>query len=799
MRAHLEAHRIEARFDLITRTLYATDASNHQIMPLGVAFPRDREEVSSIVAQAAALELPVLPRGAGTSLGGQAVGACLVLDTARHLDRIRSIEPDGATAVVEPGVVCQTLNAAAAGVGLQYGPDPASADRATFGGMLGNNATGAHSIRYGMSSDHVLRATYVVGDGSLIEFTSVAPEEAARKARGDSIQSAAYRTALQLRSSLPPLIDRRWPRTWRRASGYGLNYLTGQSFDSPQAWFAAPRPYMDPTSLNLPAALCGSEGTLGVLVEAEVRLVPRPRATALLLLSFESVADACTATVGLLESSPSAIELVPASLLERARAVPAYARRLGFLEAVPKALLAVEFEGESPAAAATAARRAGMRGTLLEDPTAQAGFWEVRRAGLGLLISVPGDVKPNTFIEDVAVPIVSLPEYVRRVDAILAEYDTFGEWYAHASAGCLHLRPMLNLKTSAGRQDMRQIADAIVDVVCELRGAVSGEHGDGLSHTGFNERLFGPELIDAFRAWKRAFDPKGILNPGKVVVAEGASAPAIDGAMRYRPDYGPTIDLAPTFAYRREHSLLQALESCGGVGVCRKAGGIMCPSFQATREEADSTRGRANILRAAMTGSLPPKRLSPRAASRPRPVPGMQGLQGRMPDGGRHGIGRVPGALSSRHGTLSLALLREIARVQERWLLAVLQNAVGRTRLFRRFLPRRRDRLAGPAALQRRPFHSEVPISGIAVRRPGSVPSSSILSPTTTTVSPGMRRLASSGGEADRWPRTRASVLWSTDDLRDAARPVRCATECRRARTLRASGSRSSALNRRVC
>jgi FAD/FMN-containing dehydrogenase/Fe-S oxidoreductase len=717
MRAFLADLGVDARFDPITTSLYSTDASNHQVTPLGVVLPRHREEVAAIVDKAFELELPLLPRGAGTSLGGQAIGACLILDTARHLDQIRSIDADRRTATVEPGVVCQTLNGAAASAGLQYGPDPASADRATFGGMLGNNATGAHSIRYGMSSDHLVRAVVVVGDGSLVEFTAVDEGGAARKGAGHSLEAAVHRTALELRRTLPPEIDRRWPRTWRRASGYGVNYLTGQTHDSPPGWFKAPDPYFEADKINIPAAFCGSEGSLGILVEAEVRLVPRPRATALLLLSFDSVVEACTATTALLESGPSAIELVPATLLQRAQSVPAYARRLGFLEGVPKSLLAVEFEGETSQAAASAAGNTGFRGTLLTDPAAQAGFWEVRRAGLGLLMSVPGDVKPNTFIEDVAVPIASLAEYVRRVDDILRTYETYGEWYAHASAGCLHLRPMLNLKSADGRRDMRRIAEAIVDVVCELGGAVSGEHGDGLSHTGFNEQLFGPRLMEAFRVWKRAFDPKGILNPGKVVVAQGGLAPAIDKDMRYRPDYGARIELEPAFAYRREQGLLRALEGCSGVGVCRKAVGVMCPSFQATREEADSTRGRANILRAAMTGSLPPETLLRPELHRVLDLClECKGCKAECPTG--VDMARIKAEYLSlyqaEHGLpLRSRLFGEIARLQSAAaIIAPIQNGLGKTRFFRRAL----ELLVGIdhrrtlPVLRRRPFRDSVPI-----------------------------------------------------------------------------------------
>jgi FAD/FMN-containing dehydrogenase/Fe-S oxidoreductase len=691
MRAYLADLGAEARFDPITAALYSTDASNHQVTPLGVVLPRHREEAAAIVAKAAELELPVLPRGAGTSLAGQAVGACLILDTARHLDRVRAIEPEAATATVEPGVVCQSLNAAAARFGLQYGPDPASADRATFGGMLGNNATGAHSIRYGMSSDHLVRALMVVGDGSLVEFTSVEPQTAQTRGAADTIEGAVYRTALELRRALPDEIRTRWPRTWRRASGYGLNYLTGQTHSEPSGWYRSPAPYLNGDLIDIPGALCGSEGTLGVLVEAEVRLVARPRATSLLLLSFDSVAEACSATLALLEASPSAIELVPATLLERARRVPAYARQLGFLESIPRALLAVEFDGESREGAAAAARGVGFRGTILEEASAQARFWEIRRAGLGLLMSVPGDVKPNTFIEDVSVPVESLAAFVRQVDHILGDFGTSGEWYAHASAGCLHLRPMLNLKTADGRLSMRRIAEAIVEAACELGGAVSGEHGDGLSHTGFNERLFGPALISAFRRWKQAFDPKEILNPGKVIAARGVAAPAIDENMRYRPDYGPRIELRPRFAYRRELGLLRALEACSGVGVCRKSTGVMCPSFQATHEEADSTRGRANALRAAFTGSLPAESLF---------TPAMhdvldlclecKGCKAECPTS--VDMARIKAEYlalyQAQSGTpLRSRLFGEIARVQETMApLAFAQNAVRRSAFFRQGL-----------------------------------------------------------------------------------------------------------------
>jgi len=716
MRRFLAALGSDARFDPIATTLYSTDASNHQVQPLGVVLPRHADEVAAIVARAAELELPVLPRGAGTSLGGQAVGACLVLDTSRYLARIVSIDPERGTAIVEPGVVCQTLNAAAGRLGLAYGPDPASADRATFGGMIGNNATGAHSIRYGMSADHLVRARVVLGDGTITELGKVSIAEAERRSQGTSVEAAVYRTALELRGTIGDELRRSWPRTWRRSSGYGLNYLVGWSPGEPPAWYRAPEPYVDAEALDLASAFCGSEGTLGVLVEAEVRLVPKRKATALRLLPFDSVVEACRATPALLEMAPSAIELIPAALIERAREVPAYARRLGFIETVPRAMLAVEFEGETPGEAEDAAGKAS-GGTLLLDPGAQAAFWEVRRAGLGLLMEVPGDTKAITFVEDVSVPVGSLATYVERVERILAEHATFGEWYAHASAGCLHLRPMINLKTADGRIRMRRIAEAIVQEVFDLRGAVSGEHGDGLSHTEFNERLFGQDLTGAFRRFKRAFDPKGILNPGKVVVLPGAPLPAINGQLRYHDGYGSRLDVRTHFAFRREQGFVRALESCSGVGVCRKDGGVMCPSFQATREESDSTRGRANALRAALTGWLPVESLL-----RPEMYRVLdlclecKGCKAECPSG--VDMARVKAEFLSlyqaRHGLpLRSRLFGEIARLQQVLSrLAPIHNRLRRLPAFRwaQQAVLGVDRRRVVPAVARRPFRDRVPV-----------------------------------------------------------------------------------------
>ncbi len=601
---------LEARFDLYTRIIYSTDASNHQVEPFGVVFPRNDEELLAAVEKAAELSVPLLARGAGTSLAGQAIGRALILDCSRYLNRILEVDRQAGTALVEPGVVLNKLNARAHALGLTFGPDPASADRATLGGMIGNNAAGAHSIRYGMTIDHTLAAEVALSDGSPVRLGPLSEPEARRRAAVPTLEGAIYRRLLEIRDQYREVVRQDWPRTWRRASGYSLNYLVGFSPGRPPAWHERQGPYPPDEGVNLARLLCSSEGTLAVLRRVKLRLVPQPKAAVLAVLPFDNILAACEATPELLELGPSAVELLPRTIFQRAAQIPAYARKLTFLEGDAEAILVVEFAADSHDQALCDAQALSGRGHLLEDARAQADLWEVRKAGLGLLMSVTGDVKPITFIEDVAVPVEQLADYVREVTRILAEHGTTGEWYAHASAGCLHLRPLINLKTLRGVQQMRGIADAVADLVVAMRGSLSGEHGDGISHTEFNLRLFGPRLIQAFQDIKAAFDPHGLLNPGKVVPSDEYPW-MVDQDLRY----GPTYRAEPPrtyFAYRRDGDFAHAVEACTGVGVCRKEGGVMCPSYQATRDEAHSTRGRANALRAALSGRLPAGALTSR-------------------------------------------------------------------------------------------------------------------------------------------------------------------------------------------
>ncbi len=592
----------EVRLDPTTKLLYSTDASIYQIEPLGVVFPRTLDDLSAVVEIAARHKVPILPRGAGSSLAGQAVGRALVIDCMRHLNKIIEIDPEAQRATVEPGVVLGIFNRRALKYGLQYGPDPASADRATFGGVLGNNATGAHSIAYGMAADHMISSEVILADGSQATFGDVALEEAQRRAEADSIEGQLYRYALRLRAEKADLIREHWPRVWRRASGYNLNYLMAWSGTQPPRWDAYNQnhyPPYDSQDINFSPLLVGSEGTLGVYRTVTVRLVRKPKHQILGVLAYDSIAEACDAAPKLLDLKPTAIELIPRSLIQLARTVPAYAAQVSFVQGDPAALLVVEFSGDDPAEVMAQVKQLGSDALIAESAEAQNNIWAVRKVGLGLLMSRAGDVKPQPFIEDVAVPVERLGEFVRGVERILESHGITGDFYAHASAGCLHIRPLVNMKTSAGVSQLREIMQQTVALVFEVGGVLSGEHGDGIARGEWLEQLFGAEITHEFQTLKAIADPHNLLNPGKLI-----DPLPMDRNLRYGAEY-KAKGWEPVFDFSRQDSLEGAIEMCNGAGVCLKEGGVMCPSFQATHDEMHSTRGRSNLLRALISGRGP--------------------------------------------------------------------------------------------------------------------------------------------------------------------------------------------------
>lgn len=581
----------EAHFDAFNRGLYSTDASIYQIQPLGVVLPRTYDDVIATVSLAARHGLPVLPRGGGTSQAGQTVGAAIVIDFSRHLNQIVEINTEERWARVQPGVTHAELAGKMVPHGLQFGPDPSSGNRACFGGMVGNNASGAHSLLYGMTVDHVQALECVLSDGSTARFEALSEGQLQQKQRQNNLEGAIYRGVSNILEQYAERIAGDYPRHWRRVSGYNLDRLAR------------------PTPLNLAQLVTGSEGTLAAVNEVRVGLVSRPTRTALLVLHFDQLLDALRATPVILETDPSAVELMDSMLLNLTRSVPAYARQLSFVEGNPQALLVVEYYGRDGAELEAKldrlerhlrTNRINATAVRATAPEQIAQVWSVRKSGLGLLMSVKGDFKPIPFIEDAAVPVEHLADYIGGLEELASEHDTRIAYYAHASTGLLHVRPLINLKEELGIERMVTLANGSFELVKRFGGAMSGEHGDGLSRSAFNERLFGSDLYQAFREVKGLFDPQGIMNPGKIVDAQ-----PISENLRYGAQY-ETIQLRTTYDFSRDVGFSGAVEMCNGAAVCRRLkGGTMCPSFQATREEEHSTRGRANLLRLALSGALP--------------------------------------------------------------------------------------------------------------------------------------------------------------------------------------------------
>ncbi|GAB1470038.1 FAD-binding and (Fe-S)-binding domain-containing protein [Chloroflexota bacterium] len=596
----------DLRLDSASRILYSTDASIYQIKPLGVAIPKTHDDLQAAVELAAKYSLPILPRGSGSSLAGQAIGEALILDCSRYLDTIIDIDPESHSATVEPGVVLTDLNRAAAKHGLMFGPDPASAERATLGGVIGNNATGAHSILYGMSADHLLAADVILSDGSLAKFDASTFNVQSSSTRLSNIISVAQ----QIREKYSDAIQENYPKSWRNSAGYRLNYLLPWSPSMPSQWDSdnyglSSTVYRPSSDINLAHLLAGSEGTLAVIRQLKVNLVPKPKYTILGILSYANIVEACDDVPRLLKMNPSAVELIPRLILHNARSIPAYARQMGWVAGDPAAVLVVEFSGNQPSALKEAVRRLGDVLTIAESPEDQASIWTIRKVGLGILDARPQSARPIAFIEDCAIPVERLGDFVREIERILAAHGTFGGIYAHASAGCLHIRPILDLQRGESVHAMREISERVFALTMSLGGAMSSEHGDGLARGEFIERTYGHEVTEAMRLLKNAADPDNLLNPKKLF-----DAPPMDTHLRYGGKYQARTWM-PTLQFEHERGFAGAIEACNGQGVCRKlalskgegAAGVMCPSFQATRDEALSTRGRANLLRSLITSN----------------------------------------------------------------------------------------------------------------------------------------------------------------------------------------------------
>jgi len=578
------------RFDPYSRVLYSTDASIFRMQPVGVVIPRDADDVAATLETCYGAGVPVLPRGAGTSLCGQTVNHAVVLDFSKYMNSLISVNPEEMSAWIQPGLVVDELSSLVRQHSLQYAPDPATANRATVGGGIGNNSCGSHSIVYGKTVDHILEVKAVLSDGSRVHLAELTPQAVRAKMALSSLEGQIYRDVIQIAQSHREEIGRRFPKVMRRVEGYNLDQLLGEN-------------------INMSYLIVGSEGTLVAITEAKVNLVPRPKRTGVAVVHFRSLHEAMLATVELLNESPSAIELMDKTLLDQARSQVALRRQMGFVEGDPAALLLVEVYGESDSEIGARldgiearCQRAGLGYATVKvpEPSQQALVWNLRKSGLGLLSGIKGDVKAIPFVEDTAVDPSNLPQYIERFDSIIREEGTQAAYYGHASVGCIHIRPMVNLKLQEGVDRMVHIATRVCDLVLEFGGAFSGEHGDGITHGAFNEKVFGSKLYEAFRGVKRAFDPKGIMNPGKII-----DTPAITENLRYGPAY-KTINIPTIFDFSRDTGFARSVELCNSVGACRKTlGGTMCPSYMVTREEEHSTRGRASALAAVLSGVLP--------------------------------------------------------------------------------------------------------------------------------------------------------------------------------------------------
>jgi FAD/FMN-containing dehydrogenase/Fe-S oxidoreductase len=581
----------EVRVDAISRALYATDASVYEIMPLGVVLPRSREDVVRIVKLCRKYRCPLTMRGGGTSQAGQAIGSGLVVDTSKFLNRLLELNVADRWARVEPGIVLDHLNAALRQDGLRFAPDISSASRATLGGMMANNSAGARSVIYGKTIDHVLEQHVVLSDGTIMHCRELDAEELEDLCRHDSLEGSCYREVRRVARECAGEIERRFPKVLRRVGGYNLDA------------FVTDRPF------NMARMLIGSEGTLGVVVEARIALVPLPKYKAVLAIQFGDLLEGLAATPAILAHRPSAVEVMDRFILDHTKQSAALQRlRETFVHGDPAALVCVEMYGERddelpPRLEALerdlTARGLGTRFHRAVDATAQSAIWSVREAALGLSMAMKGDAKSLSFVEDTAVAPEKLRDYIEQFLRMVRAHGTTAGVYAHASVGCLHVRPVIDVKTDAGVRQFESIAAASADLVLAFGGSLSGEHGDGIVRGAFTQKMFGPVLYDAFKHIKRTFDPDGILNPGKII-----ETPPLTSHLRYGPTYRAQQP-STYFDFSDYGGLPGAVEMCSGLGACRKTlEGTMCPSYMATRDEADSTRGRANVLRLAMAGRI---------------------------------------------------------------------------------------------------------------------------------------------------------------------------------------------------
>src|SRR6056297_2893928 len=585
--------------DSLTRRLYATDASLYEEYPSGVSFPASEDDIISLVSESKKKNFSITARSAGTSLAGQTTGDGVIMDVSRHMTDILEINKTNQFARVQPGVIRDTLNREAAKSGLQFGPDTATTNRCMLGGMIGNNSCGSFSIKHKTTREHILEVDAILSDGSRVVFKPLSNAELREKLALDSLEGSIYRGMIELLKKHRDNIFNSYPHPdiIRRNTGYALDRLCEMDPITPGG-----------RAFNLAELLCGSEGTLAMTTEAKVNLVPLPKAKTLVIPQFSSIQEAMRATVEIVKWNPSAVELVDDIILNATKGNIEQSRNRFFLDGEPKCILIVQFEGDDlddlekhSAGLASKLKDLGLgyAHPFLSEPDKMKRVWDLRKAGLGLLMGLGRKSPSPTFVEDTAVRVEDLPDYIAEFQQILDSHNTSCVFYAHASVGELHLRPVVDTMTPKGIETMKQIAGEVASLVKKYRGSLSGEHGDGRTRAPFIETVLGSEMMPLLRQVKELWDPDYRFNPGKILDPK-----PIDSDLRFSPDYKKT-EVDTVFHWRPAGGFDAALEQCNGAGVCRKlaeSGGTMCPSYHATREEKDSTRGRANIFRQLFSG-----------------------------------------------------------------------------------------------------------------------------------------------------------------------------------------------------
>lgn len=582
-----------------SRRLYANDASSYEELPVGVAFPSSTQDIVSIVKQAQEKGQSIIARGAGTSLAGQTTGGGIVMDVGRHMNSIQKINSKQQWAQVQPGVIRDSLNRAADQYNLEFGPDTATTNRCMLGGMIGNNSCGIFSIKHKTTREHILEVDAVLSDGSRATFKPLTEEELTEKQKLDSLEGHIYREIISLvRENRDQILENYpHPEIIRRNTGYALDRLCEM------------QPFMpDGRKFNMAELLCGSEGTLAMTTSAKANLVPQDSESVIVVPHFSTIRKALEATTEVVKMNPAAAELVDHIILNATKDNLEQRKNRFFLDGEPHCILIIQFDGNDQQKLIAKAKKLASQlrekslsnsAPIITEDDKKERVWNLRKAGLGLLMGLGSEGRTPSFCEDTAVRVPDLPDYIDDFQQILDKHETNCVFYAHASVGELHLRPQIDLQQPRGIQKMKTMAGEIADLVRSYRGSLSGEHGDGRARAPYIQKVLGSEMMPLLKKVKQTWDPQSLFNPGKITDPK-----PLEEDLRFSPSYQkPEIDTQ--FNWRKEDGFGDALELCNGAGVCRKlsdSGGTMCPSYMATKEEKDSTRGRANLFRQLFSG-----------------------------------------------------------------------------------------------------------------------------------------------------------------------------------------------------